>query len=63
MSMMQQPLLISTLIEHAVLAHPDAGMPAASITDDTEQALLTARLIIEGHGHVEPAIFARELVA
>ncbi|HPG75021.1 MAG TPA: ADP-ribosylglycohydrolase family protein, partial [Rhodoglobus sp.] len=29
--------------------HPlAAGMPAASITDDTEQALLTARLIIEG---------------
>ncbi len=44
--------------------HPlAAGMPAASITDDTEQALLTARLIIEGHGHVEPATFARELVA
>jgi len=44
--------------------HPlAAGMPAASITDDTEQALLTARLIIEGRGHVEPATFARELVA
>lgn len=43
--------------------HPlAAGMPAASITDDTEQALLTARLIIEGGGHVDPGVFARELV-
>lgn len=44
--------------------HPiAAGMPAASITDDTEQALLTARLIIDGAGHVDPAVFARALVA
>lgn len=44
--------------------HPiAAGMPAASITDDTEQALLTARLIIDGGGHVDPAVFARALVA
>lgn len=48
----------------AAADHPiAAGMPAASITDDTEQALLTARLIIDGGGHVDPAVFARALVA
>jgi ADP-ribosylglycohydrolase len=43
--------------------HPlAAGMPAASITDDTEQALLLAGLLAEGDGHVDAAVFARELV-
>jgi ADP-ribosylglycohydrolase len=43
--------------------HPLAGgLPAGSITDDTEQALLLARLIVEGRGHVDAATFARELV-
>ena len=43
--------------------HPLAGgLPAGHITDDTEQALLLARLLIEGHGHVAPGIFARALV-
>ncbi|RZU36858.1 fatty-acyl-CoA synthase [Fluviicoccus keumensis] len=31
MSMMQQPLLISTLIEHAVLAHPDAEIVSRKV--------------------------------
>jgi ADP-ribosylglycohydrolase len=52
-----------TGFEPADADHPlAAGMPAASITDDTEQALLLARLLIEGDGHVDPALFARELV-
>ena len=49
--------------EPADADHPlAAGMAAASITDDTEQALLLARLLIEGDGHVDAAVFARELV-
>jgi ADP-ribosylglycohydrolase len=49
--------------EPADADHPlAAGMPAASITDDTEQALLVARLLIEGDGHIEGRRFARELV-
>jgi ADP-ribosylglycohydrolase len=49
--------------EPADAGHPlAAGMPAASITDDTEQALLLAGLLIEGDGHVDAAVFARELV-
>jgi len=43
--------------------HPLAGgLPAGHITDDTEQALLLARLLIEGHGHVASGVFARALV-
>jgi ADP-ribosylglycohydrolase len=43
--------------------HPlAAGMAAASITDDTEQAFLVARLLIEGGGHVDGRAFAGELV-
>ncbi|HEX4441989.1 MAG TPA: ADP-ribosylglycohydrolase family protein [Galbitalea sp.] len=43
--------------------HPlAAGMAAASITDDTEQALLVARLLVEGRGHVDGRRFAGELV-
>ena len=43
--------------------HPlAAGMAAGSITDDTEQALLLARLLIEGDGHIDGTTFAGELV-
>ncbi len=43
--------------------HPiAAGLPAGHITDDTEQALLIARLLIEGHGRVEPRALADALV-
>lgn len=38
------------------------GMPAGSVTDDTEQAVLVARMLIQGHGHVEPRRFADELI-
>jgi len=37
------------------------GMAAGSVTDDTEQALLLARLLIEGGGHVDPVAFAAAL--
>jgi ADP-ribosylglycohydrolase len=37
------------------------GMPAGSITDDTEQAMLVARLFVEGHGYIDPHKFAEAL--
>jgi ADP-ribosylglycohydrolase len=37
------------------------GLPAGTITDDTEQALLLARLLIEGDGSVDPVAFATAL--
>lgn len=40
-----------------------AGMPAGSVTDDTEQAVLLARLLIDGGGTVRPAAFAAELLS
>ncbi len=43
--------------------HPLAGgMPPGAITDDTEQALLVARLLIAGEGWIAPADLARALV-
>jgi ADP-ribosylglycohydrolase len=43
--------------------HPlAAGLAAGTITDDTEQALLLAGLLIQGAGHVDPETFARALV-
>lgn len=39
------------------------GMPAGSITDDTEQALLLARLLIAGEGRLEPRELADALQA
>ncbi|MET8473882.1 ADP-ribosylglycohydrolase family protein [Streptomyces sp. NPDC006422] len=48
-------------------ARPDnpvsAGMPAGSVTDDTDQAVIVARLIIEGGGQVDPLRFAEELLS
>jgi ADP-ribosylglycohydrolase len=44
--------------------HPlAAGRPAGTVTDDTEQAVLLATLIIEGHGHVDAAELAARLLA
>lgn len=40
-----------------------AGMPAGSVTDDTDQAVIVARLIVEGGGHVDPLRFADELLS
>ncbi|TFB96996.1 ADP-ribosylglycohydrolase family protein [Cryobacterium sp. HLT2-28] len=39
-----------------------AGMPAGTVTDDTEQAVLLAGLVIEGRGHVDPRVFAARLL-
>jgi ADP-ribosylglycohydrolase len=39
-----------------------AGMPAGSVTDDTEQALVMARLLVEGHGLVDPRRLAEALL-
>jgi ADP-ribosylglycohydrolase len=44
--------------------HPLAGgLPAGSVTDDTEQAVLLARLIIDRGGQADPAELARRLLA
>jgi ADP-ribosylglycohydrolase len=44
--------------------HPiAAGMPAGSVTDDTEQALLLARALIDGRGSIDPEDFARRLAS
>ena len=39
------------------------GTPAATVTDDTEQALLLARLLVEGGGHLDPWSLAAALTA
>lgn len=39
------------------------GMPAGSVTDDTEQALLLAQLLVDGDGHVDPHALADALLA
>ncbi len=42
--------------------HPvAAGMPAGSVTDDTEQALLVAHALIERDGHLDAGDMARRL--
>lgn len=47
----------------APAGHPlAAGLSAGIVTDDTEQAVLLADLIVEGHGEVDPAEFARRLL-
>ncbi|MEV5840595.1 ADP-ribosylglycohydrolase family protein [Streptomyces sp. NPDC051985] len=47
-------------------ARPDnpvsAGMPAGSVTDDTEQAVLVGRLLVEGDGRIDPLRLAHELL-
>jgi ADP-ribosylglycohydrolase len=40
-----------------------AGMPAGSVTDDTDQAVIVGGLIAEGHGHIDPLRFTEELLA
>lgn len=52
-----------TGFEPAPPDHPiAAGMPAGSVTDDTEQAVLLGRLLISGHGTIQPDEFASALV-
>jgi ADP-ribosylglycohydrolase len=50
--------------EPAPPGHPvAAGRPAGSVTDDTEQAVLLARLVVERGGRVDAAELARRLLA
>ena len=50
-------------LRDAVADQPIApGMPAGSITDDTEQAMLLGRLLIRGGGRVVPEVFAKALL-
>ncbi|MHB1740238.1 MAG: ADP-ribosylglycohydrolase family protein [Actinomycetes bacterium] len=53
------PGLRSGAADHPVAA----GLPVGSITDDTEQALLLARLLIAGTGRVNPYRLAEDLLA
>jgi ADP-ribosylglycohydrolase len=44
--------------------HPlAAGLPAGTVTDDTEQAVLLARLVVAGGGQVDATALARDLLA
>jgi ADP-ribosylglycohydrolase len=44
--------------------HPlAAGRPAGTVTDDTEQAVLLARLVVESRGRVDAGELARRLLA
>jgi len=55
------PLL--TGFEPAPPGHPiAAGMPAGAVTDDTEQAVLLGRLLVQGHGTIDPHELAGSLV-
>ncbi len=40
-----------------------AGVPAGRVTDDTDQAVIVARILIESHGRFDPHRFAEELLA
>ena len=55
------PLLAG--FEPAPPGHPiAAGLPAGTVTDDTEQAVLLARLLIKGNGTIDPNELAIALV-
>src|SRR5204863_7044194 len=48
--------------EPAPPGHPIAGgMPAGAVTDDTEQAVLLARLLVKGRGTIDPHELAAAL--
>ncbi|MCF2706119.1 ADP-ribosylglycohydrolase family protein [Arcanobacterium haemolyticum] len=50
-------------LRDAVASQPIApSMPAGSITDDTEQALLVGELLIDGGGNIDPMRFATTLL-
>jgi ADP-ribosylglycohydrolase len=40
-----------------------AGLPAGHVTDDTDQAVIVAELLVEGHGTVDPDALAARLLA
>lgn len=39
------------------------NMPKGSITDDTEQAILVAQLLVDGYGDIDPNTLAQRLIA
>jgi ADP-ribosylglycohydrolase len=48
--------------EPAPPGHPiAAGLPAGRVTDDTEQAVLLGRLLVKGHGAIDPGELATAL--
>ncbi len=52
-----------TGFEPAPPGHPiAAGLPAGAVTDDTEQAVLLARLLVRGQGTIDPNELASALV-
>lgn len=53
---------ITELVDAGPRQRIAAGMPAGSITDDTEQAVLVAELLIQGNGRIDPGIFAKSLL-
>jgi ADP-ribosylglycohydrolase len=49
--------------EPAPPGHPiAAGLPAGTVTDDTEQAVLLARMLVKGHGELDPGDWAAALI-
>lgn len=53
-----------TWFETALPDHPlAAGMAAGSITDDTEQALILAEVLVKGGGHIDSTQLATRLLA
>ncbi|MGY2375389.1 ADP-ribosylglycohydrolase family protein [Pseudomonas sp. SDO524_S393] len=54
---------VITALEDAGADQPIApNMPAGSITDDTEQAILVGELLVEGRGLIEPTVLAQRLI-
>ncbi|WET09364.1 MULTISPECIES: ADP-ribosylglycohydrolase family protein [unclassified Pseudomonas] len=52
-----------TGLEDADADQPIApNMPAGSITDDTEQAILVGELLVEGQGTIAPSVLAQRLI-
>ena len=50
--------------EPAPPGHPiAAGLPAGSVTDDTEQAVLLGRLLVSGRGTIDPGELAQALAS
>lgn len=48
----------------ALADHPlAAGLPAGTVTDDTEQAVLLGRALVDGGGTIDPVELARRLLA
>ncbi|KRP42161.1 ADP-ribosylglycohydrolase family protein [Pseudomonas poae] len=59
----QQRFGAITTLEAAGPDQPIApNMPAGSITDDTEQAILVGQLLVEGRGNIEPTVLAQRLI-